>query len=50
MGNYRAGSMLLQDQYVHVSHCRSVLAQIDQGEFEGFEYINPLLISKVDYV
>lgn len=27
-----------------------VLAQIDHGEFEGFEYVNPLLMSKVDDV
>lgn len=29
---------------------REVLAQIDHGEFEGFEYVNPLLMSKVDDV
>ena len=28
----------------------STLAAIDQTEFEGFEYINPLLMSKVDDV
>ena len=27
-----------------------VLGTIDQTEFEGFEYINPLLMSKVDDV
>ncbi len=30
--------------------CSDVLAQIDHGEFEGFEYVNPLLMSKVDDV
>ena len=28
----------------------TVLSTIDQTEFEGFEYINPLLMSKVDDV
>ena len=30
--------------------CSDVLSTIDQTEFEGFEYINPLLMSKVDDV
>jgi len=30
--------------------CSGVLSEIDQTEFEGFEYINPLLMSKVDDV
>lgn len=33
-----------------LSYCSDVLAQIDHGEFEGFEYVNPLLMSKVDDV
>lgn len=28
--------------------CSGVLAKIDQGLFEGFEYVNPLMMSKVD--
>lgn len=29
---------------------RSVIERIDQSEFEGFEYVNPLLMSLEDCV
>ena len=29
---------------------RDVLKEIEQEEFEGFEYVNPLLMSKVEDV
>lgn len=31
-------------------HCRDVVKKIDQSEFEGFEYINPLLMSAEECV
>ena len=30
--------------------CRKVIDKIDQSEFEGFEYVNPLLMSQEDCV
>jgi hypothetical protein len=30
--------------------CRSIIAKIDQTEFDGFEYVNPLLMSAEDVV
>lgn len=30
--------------------CRRVIDKIDQSEFEGFEYVNPLLMSLEDCV
>ena len=32
------------------SHFRSIIAKIDQTEFDGFEYVNPLLMSAEDKV
>lgn len=30
--------------------CRDTIKRIDQSEFEGFEYINPLLLSAEESV
>ena len=37
---------MLPSPFVH----RSLLETIDQSEFDGFEYINPLLMSSDDAV
>jgi hypothetical protein len=33
-----------------IDPCRTVIERIDQSEFEGFEYVNPLLMSLEDCV
>ena len=45
-------SVCLREMFTQTvsSCCRKVIDKIDQSEFEGFEYVNPLLMSQEDCV
>ena len=43
-------SIIYFNNDIFVSLYRGMISKIDQSEFEGFEYVNPLLMSQEDCV
>lgn len=50
MNSFTIIYMDINSSFLHFFCDRKILETIDQSEFEGFEYINPLLMSSEECV